>query len=75
MRSLDALDLKLMHDIHVWGHKQYRCLAFYFLLRLLALLLRQSRFYFGSFGIIGLAIGRTKSRGGEVTVGFFRDFL
>ncbi len=46
-----------------------------FLPRLLASLLGWPRFRFGSFRIVGLAIGEAESRGGEVAVGFSGCFL
>ncbi len=48
----------------------------HFLPLLLASLLEQSYFCFGScFGTIGLAISEAKSKGNEVAVGFIECFL
>ncbi len=63
------------YNIHVWGHKGHYRLAPYFLLCLLTLLLRRLCFCFGFFEIVGLAIGRTQFKGGEVAVSFSRCSL
>ncbi len=83
-RLLEALNQRLKYDIYIWGHKGYRRTSGamkstatfksfsampYYLLFLLALLLGQSHFCFGFFGIEILAIGGLESRSKGVAVG------
>ncbi len=83
-RLLEALDYKLKHVIHIWGHKRYHHMSEtikitatfsmtpYFLPHLLTFLLERPCFHFGccSFKIVGLDIGRAESRSREVVVNF-----